>query len=282
MTASRLGLADSWGSIQSIRFNQDSTAFVVSLDSGLRVFNVDPLRELSHYGADKVGSIARAEMLFRTNLLAVVSTSHQDASSSSPSSSTGGGPSSSGANSSSGRPLFADNAVMLFDAERDKFRMEFTFPSKVLSVRLKRDKLVAVCRYGNGIVQRSEISASLLCILASTTYTNLRINPIVVRIQFAGTTSPCSASPTVPRSSSPSRRGTTQGDFARSARCASPPPSPTCTQSSWSSRDTSWAACRSWIWPPRSTTSPRRQSPSTPTRDGDAIQSCRYLFHFAF
>ena len=77
MTASRLGLADSWGSIQSIRFNQDSTAFVVSLDSGLRVFNVDPLRELSHYGADKVGSIARAEMLFRTNLLAVVSSSHQ-------------------------------------------------------------------------------------------------------------------------------------------------------------------------------------------------------------
>ena len=77
MTASRLGLADSWGSIQSIRFNQDSTAFAVSLDSGLRVFNVDPLRELSHYGADKVGSIARAEMLFRTNLLAVVSTSHQ-------------------------------------------------------------------------------------------------------------------------------------------------------------------------------------------------------------
>ena len=165
MTASRLGLADSWGSIQSIRFNQDSTAFVVSLDSGLRVFNVDPLRELSHYGADKVGSIARAEMLFRTNLLAVVSTSHQDASSSSPSSSTGGGPSSSGANSSSGRPLFADNAVMVFDAERDKFRMEFTFPSKVLSVRLKRDKLVAVCRYG--IVQRSEISAFLLCILSS-------------------------------------------------------------------------------------------------------------------
>ena len=166
MTASRLGLADSWGSIQSIRFNQDSTAFVVSLDSGLRVFNVDPLRELSHYGADKVGSIARAEMLFRTNLLAVVSTSHQDASSSSQSSSsTGGGPSSSGANSSSGRPLFADNAVMVFDADRDKFRMEFTFPSKVLSVRLKRDKLVAVCRYG--IVQRSEISAFFLCILSS-------------------------------------------------------------------------------------------------------------------
>ena len=146
MTASRLGLADSWGSIQSIRFNQDSTAFVVSLDSGLRVFNVDPLRELSHYGADKVGSIARAEMLFRTNLLAVVSTSHTDASDSS---AGGGGPSS----SSSGRPLFADNAVMVFDAERDKFRMEFTFPSKVLSVRLKRDKLVAVCRYCG--VQRS-------------------------------------------------------------------------------------------------------------------------------
>ena len=146
MTASRLGLADSWGSIQSIRFNQDSTAFAVSLDSGLRVFNVDPLRELSHYGADKIGSIARAEMLFRTNLLAVVSTSHQ---SDSPSSSTaaGGGPASGG----TGRPLFADNAVMIFDAERDKFRMEFTFPSKVLSVRLKRDKLVAVCR--DGVVQ---------------------------------------------------------------------------------------------------------------------------------
>ena len=62
---------------QNSLLTQDNTAFAVSLDSGLRVFNVDPLRELSHYNADKVGSIARAEMLFRTNLLAVVSTSPQ-------------------------------------------------------------------------------------------------------------------------------------------------------------------------------------------------------------
>ncbi len=45
-----------------------------------------------------------------------------------------------------GRPLFAENTIMLYCSETEKFRLEFTLPSKVLSVRLKRDKLIAVCR----------------------------------------------------------------------------------------------------------------------------------------
>lgn len=86
-----------------------------------------------------MGSIARAEMLFRTNMLAVVSTSPQDSGGGNAGASYGGG-------GGVERPLFADNAVMIFDSDSDKFRMEFTFPGKVLAVRLKRDKLVAVCR----------------------------------------------------------------------------------------------------------------------------------------
>jgi hypothetical protein len=84
MTASRLGLADSWGSIHLIRFNQDNSAFVVSLDSGLRVFNVDPLRELSHYNEEKVNKpdqlegtcVARVRCLVRreTNIITYIST----------------------------------------------------------------------------------------------------------------------------------------------------------------------------------------------------------------
>ena len=44
------------------------------------------------------------------------------------------------------RPMFAENNVMIYDDKKNKFVLEFTLPSPVLGVRLKRNKLVAICR----------------------------------------------------------------------------------------------------------------------------------------
>ncbi len=59
-------------------------------------------------------------MLFRTNLIAFV----------------GGGT----------KPRFPDNVVMVYDDKQGEFVMEVSLPESVLAVRMKRDKLVAVCR----------------------------------------------------------------------------------------------------------------------------------------
>lgn len=84
------------------------------MDSGLRIYNVDPLVEKAHFDNDLMGSISMAEMLWRTNVIAVV----------------GGG----------NRAKFADNTVLLYDDLSKKFVMEVTFTSLIKAVRLRRDK----------------------------------------------------------------------------------------------------------------------------------------------
>jgi len=120
MAHSRLGLAEAWGSLKSMRFNQDKTAFSCAFQDGLRVFNLEPIREKAHYTEDQVGSLVVAEMLYRTNLVAMVA----------------GGR----------KPKFADNTVMIFDDAAQKMVLEFTCPTPVLGVRMKRDKIVIVTR----------------------------------------------------------------------------------------------------------------------------------------
>jgi len=117
---SRLGLADAWGKLRSLRFNQDQSCFICALDDGIRVFYLDPIRELTHLRHELVGSVSKAEMLYKTNLVALV----------------GGGK----------KPRFPDNVVMVYDDKQQEFVLELSLTETVLSVRLKRDKLVAVCR----------------------------------------------------------------------------------------------------------------------------------------
>ena len=66
----------------------------------------------------------QAEMLFRTNLLALVAAAPK----------------------SGGSSKMAENVVLIYDMDTEKMRMEFTLPTTVLAVRLKRDKLIAVCK----------------------------------------------------------------------------------------------------------------------------------------
>ncbi|NXO05075.1 WIPI4 protein, partial [Rhinopomastus cyanomelas] len=107
--------------VNSIRFNQDQSCFCVAMDSGVRIFNVEPLMEKGHLDSDQVGSVGLVEMLHRSNLLAIV----------------GGG----------SHPKFPDVSVLIWDDARegkDKLVLEFTFPKPVLAVRMRPDKLVVV------------------------------------------------------------------------------------------------------------------------------------------
>ena len=63
------------------------------------------------------GSITHAEMLFRTNLLAIV----------------GGGL----------RPRFSENVILILDDSTKQFVLQYTFQMPVLGVQLRKDK------YGN-------------------------------------------------------------------------------------------------------------------------------------
>uniref|UniRef100_A0A8V5GR46 Uncharacterized protein n=1 Tax=Melopsittacus undulatus TaxID=13146 RepID=A0A8V5GR46_MELUD len=107
--------------VNSIRFNQDQSCFCVAMDTGVRIFNVEPLMEKGHLDAEQVGSVALVEMLNRSNLVALV----------------GGGSS----------PKLPEASVLIWDDARegkDKLVLEFTFPKPVLGVRMRPDKLVVV------------------------------------------------------------------------------------------------------------------------------------------
>ncbi|XP_046489680.1 WD repeat domain phosphoinositide-interacting protein 4 [Neodiprion pinetum] len=100
----------------SLRFNQDQGCFTCCMETGMRVYNVEPLVEKAHFDNELMGSIGMGEMLWRTNIVAVV----------------GGGT----------RPKFADNTVLIYDDLAKKFVLEITFTSTVKAVRLRRDKLI--------------------------------------------------------------------------------------------------------------------------------------------
>ncbi|RZC37005.1 WD repeat domain phosphoinositide-interacting protein 4 [Asbolus verrucosus] len=102
--------------ILSLRFNQDQGCFSCSMESGVRIYNVEPLVEKCHYDIETVGSVSKCEMLYRTNLIAIVS----------------GGT----------RPMFSDNILLIFDDLLKKFILEITFSSSIQAVRLRKDKII--------------------------------------------------------------------------------------------------------------------------------------------
>lgn len=109
--------------VNNLRFNQDHGCFTCATDTGLRLFNIEPLTEKLNLVKENVGSISHAEMLFRTNLLAIV----------------GGGT----------WPKFADNTVLIRDETQkpdEKFVMEYIFSQPVMNVRMKRNKIFCVLR----------------------------------------------------------------------------------------------------------------------------------------
>lgn len=106
--------------ILSLTLNEEHNLFASSMESGLRIFNVEPLALKSHLDWTEIGSIAICELLHRTNLIALVA---------------GGA-----------KPKFADNTVLIWDDAKKQFAIEFTFSSTVLSVRSRKDRLIVVER----------------------------------------------------------------------------------------------------------------------------------------
>uniref|UniRef100_A0A8C3HWJ5 WD repeat domain 45 n=1 Tax=Chrysemys picta bellii TaxID=8478 RepID=A0A8C3HWJ5_CHRPI len=108
--------------VNSLRFNQDQSCFCCAMESGVRIYNVEPLMEKGHLDHEQVGSVALVEMLHRSNLLAIV----------------GGG----------GNPKFSEISVLIWDDARegkggkDKLVLEFTFTKPALAVRMRHDNLL--------------------------------------------------------------------------------------------------------------------------------------------
>jgi len=120
MSHNRLGLAEAWGNLKSIRFNQDTSAFSCAFEDGARLFHLEPIREAAHYTEEVVGSLSQVEMLYNTNMVAMVA----------------GGR----------KPKFADNTLMIYDDAAGKMVLEITLSSPILSVRMKKDKIILVTR----------------------------------------------------------------------------------------------------------------------------------------
>ncbi|KAK2153074.1 hypothetical protein LSH36_308g01000 [Paralvinella palmiformis] len=108
--------------VLSVRFNQDYSCFTCGMENGFQIYNVEPLTEKLRQGSDHVGSIGKVEMLYRTNLLALV----------------GGGT----------FPKYAENTVLIWDdsQEENKLALEITFAQPVLAVRMRKDRLIVVLR----------------------------------------------------------------------------------------------------------------------------------------
>uniref|UniRef100_A0A671W0V1 WD repeat domain 45 n=1 Tax=Sparus aurata TaxID=8175 RepID=A0A671W0V1_SPAAU len=58
--------------VNSLQFNQDQSCFCCAMETGVRIYNVEPLMEKGHLDHEQVGSVALCSMLHRSNLLAVV------------------------------------------------------------------------------------------------------------------------------------------------------------------------------------------------------------------
>ncbi|XP_026318138.1 WD repeat domain phosphoinositide-interacting protein 4-like isoform X2 [Hyposmocoma kahamanoa] len=99
--------------ITSLGFNQDQGCFTCCLTSGLRVYNIDPLVEKTHYSREDLGEVALCEMVFRSNWLLVVKAR---------------------------RPC----SLMLLDDQRRKFCSEVLFKSPIRALCARRDKVAVV------------------------------------------------------------------------------------------------------------------------------------------
>lgn len=96
--------------IHSLAFNDAQDCFACGLDTGLRVYNADPLVEKLNLSAKVVGGVKICTLLNRTNLIAVV----------------GGGR----------FAKYNDNVVLVWDDARKQFIFEIEFAGPVLNVKM--------------------------------------------------------------------------------------------------------------------------------------------------
>ncbi|KAL2345396.1 hypothetical protein Fmac_006681 [Flemingia macrophylla] len=104
-------------SLLHLSFNQDHACFAAAVENGFRVYLCDPFRELFRREFDG-GGVGHAEMLFRSNIIALV----------------GGG----------SQPQYPPNKVMIWDDHISRCIGELSFRAAVRAVRLRNDRIVVV------------------------------------------------------------------------------------------------------------------------------------------
>ncbi|MQL76255.1 hypothetical protein Taro_008625 [Colocasia esculenta] len=104
----------------SISWNQDYGCFAAGTSHGFLIYKCDPFKETFRRDL-KNGGFIMVEMLFRSNILALVG---------------------SGAN-----PQYPSNKVMIWDDHQNRCIGEFAFRSDIRGVRLRRDRIVVVLEH---------------------------------------------------------------------------------------------------------------------------------------
>ncbi|KAK9879236.1 hypothetical protein WA026_004085 [Henosepilachna vigintioctopunctata] len=102
--------------VLSVNFNQDHTCFTCCTEVGLIVYNCEPLGEHARLIKDDVGSISQAQMIYRSNLIGMVS---------------GGS-----------RPLYPDNVLRIFCFKNNRIVREISCNSSIIAFRMRKDMIV--------------------------------------------------------------------------------------------------------------------------------------------
>jgi len=103
--------------VSEVRLDEDNFVYTVCDDSGIKIYNLDPLAEI---GRLETGSTVSACNVSRSNILSFIS----------------GGE----------RPKFSQNTLVIYDAEKDSLVMDFTFGEPVLKTLLTKDTAIALLK----------------------------------------------------------------------------------------------------------------------------------------
>jgi len=127
--------SDKNDTLLTMSFNQDGGCLAIGTASGFRICNVHPFQETfrrnlgfqmptaSSNGGGGSGGIARIEMLYRTNLLALT-----------------------GHHSTASHSQYPPNKVLIYDDHSQRTIGELSFRQKILVTKLRRDRIVVVLR----------------------------------------------------------------------------------------------------------------------------------------
>ena len=127
--------SDKNDTLLTMSFNQDGGCLAIGTASGFRICNVHPFQEtfrrnlgfqMPSTPSDRAGGsggIARIEMLYRTNLLALT-----------------------GHHSTASHSQYPPNKVLIYDDHSQRTIGELSFRQKVLVTKLRRDRIVVVLR----------------------------------------------------------------------------------------------------------------------------------------
>ncbi|CAI9112458.1 OLC1v1012910C1 [Oldenlandia corymbosa var. corymbosa] len=107
-----------------VSFNQDSGCFATGTDGGFRIYNCDPFRQLLHRDCKLAGGgVGTVEMLFRCNIMALVSGGGKD------------------------KPIPPPNKVIIWDDFQRQSIGELSFRSEARGVKLRKDRIVVVLEH---------------------------------------------------------------------------------------------------------------------------------------